>query len=123
LLATPDSLRSTWQGPRCRLSAKLDGSRVVMVGTYERKLGNTLGGIMSGSFTDDRTETVTVEFVGELYGEAFVGKVKTSAPSMLAGLLSLGDKGNDCVGYLDSNGTQLVISEGKNRYVLDAYGN
>lgn len=121
LLATPDSLRSTWQGPRCQLSATLDGSRVMMVGTYERKLGNTLGNLMSGLFTDDRTETVTVEFVGELYGEAFVGKVKTSAPSMLAGLLSLADKGNDCVGYLDSNGTQLVILEGKNRYVLGAY--
>jgi tetratricopeptide (TPR) repeat protein len=121
LLATPDSLRSTWQGPRCQLSATLDGSRVRMVGTYERKLGNTLGNLMRGLFTDDRTETVTAEFIGELYGEAFVGKVKTSAPSMLAGLLSLADKGNDCVGYLDSNGTQLVILEGKIRYVLDAY--
>jgi hypothetical protein len=113
---------TTWQGPHCQLAATVDGSRVVMIGTYERKLGNTLGGLMSGLFTDDRTETVTVEYVGELYGEAFFGKVKTSTPSALAGLLSLAGQGNDCVGYLDSNGAQLVISEGKNRYVLSALG-
>jgi tetratricopeptide (TPR) repeat protein len=123
LLATPDSLHSTWQGPRCQLSATLDGSRVVMVGTYERKLGNTLGNLMSGLFTDNRTEAVTVEYVGELHGEAFIGKVRTSTPSEVAGVLSLaGREGSDCFGYLDSNGTQLVILEGKNRYALSALG-
>jgi tetratricopeptide (TPR) repeat protein len=121
LLATPGSLHSTWQGPRCQLTATFDGQRVAMVGTYERKVDNTLGALMSGLFTDNRTEKITVEYAGELYGEAFVGKAKTSTPSALAGLLSLAGQGNDCVGYLDSNGTQLVIFEGKDRYVLTAY--
>jgi hypothetical protein len=66
-----------------------------------------------------------VQYDGELHGEAFVGKVKTSTPSALAGtqsLLGLGSDGINCVGYFESNGTQLVILEGKNRYVLSASG-
>lgn len=90
-----------------------------MIGTYERKFS---GGLLSGLYTDNRAETVTVEYAGEFYGQAFVGKVKTSSPSTLAGLLSLADQGSDCVGYLDSNGTQLVILEGKDRYLLTSLG-
>jgi hypothetical protein len=78
---------------------------------------------MSGLFAHNKTETVTVEYIGALYGEAFVGKVKTSTPSSLAGAMSLlGGDGINCVGYLDSNGTQLVILEGGRRYVLSALG-
>jgi tetratricopeptide (TPR) repeat protein len=121
LLARPDSLHGTWQGPLCQLAATLNGSHVVMIGTYERKLVGLGGALMSGFFTDNRTEIVTVEYSGDLYGEAFVGKVRSSTPATLASLLSLASHGNDCVGYLNSNGIQLVIFEGKNRYVLDAY--
>ena len=32
----------------------------------------------------------------------------------------MGTEGSDCIGYLDSVGAQLVLLEGKNRYVLSA---
>lgn len=119
--STPSSLRPTWQGPHCLLAATFDGSHVVMKGTYERK-PNSISGLMSGIFADSRPETVTVEYIGEMYGEAFVGKVKTSTPSTPAvSLLSLGGgEGSDCVGYLESNGAQFVMLAGKNRYTLAA---
>lgn len=121
LLATPNRMNDTWEGPLCHLAATLDGSRVTMTGIYERKAG-TLAGLMGGLFADNRSEAVTVEYVGHLYGEAFVGQIKTSTPSSpLTGTLTLlGSEGIDCIGYLDSNGSQLVILEGKNRYVLSA---
>jgi tetratricopeptide (TPR) repeat protein len=122
LQATPDGLSSVWKGPNCQLSAVFEGSRVVMRGTYERKAG-TLSGLMAGLLAGDRNETVTVEYVGNLYGGAFVGKVKASTPSALTSALSLLDsEGRDCIGYLDSNGVELVILEGKGRYVLSALG-
>jgi hypothetical protein len=120
LLPTPVRLHSTWQGPLCKLVATVDHSSVVMTGTYERK--GFLGGLLSGLYTDGKTETATVEYLGRLYGEVFVGKVKTSTPSSLTGVSFLGGEGIDCVGYLDSTGTELVILEGKNRYVLSALG-
>ena len=119
--ATPLSLHSSWHGPLCQLTATLDGSGIQMVGTYDRKT-NSLGGLLSGFVTRDEVETVTVEYVGWLYGEAFVGKKKTTAPSDSASVLSLGGEGNDCVGFLDVDGTQMVILEGKHRYVLSTIG-
>jgi hypothetical protein len=73
-----------------------------------------------GLAADSPPETVTVEYIGEMYGEAFVGKVKSSTPSTSAtGILSgFGGEGTDFVGYLDSGGTRFVILEGKNRYAL-----
>jgi tetratricopeptide (TPR) repeat protein len=122
LRSTPSSLRPTWQGSNCRLVAEFDGSRVAMNGTYERQSGSMtgfLGGLFSAT---NSTEIVTVEYTGEMFGEAFVGKVKTSTPSTPAvGLLSLGGgQGSDCVGYIESNGAQFVMLDGKNRYILEA---
>jgi tetratricopeptide (TPR) repeat protein len=120
LLAPPDRLPGTWNGPRCQLAATLTDSSVVMTGTYEQKAGGYLSALLN-PFTDNRLETVTVEYVGQFYGRAFVGKVKTSTPTSLAGTLSLlGGEGIECVGYLDSNDDQLVILEGTNRYALSA---
>lgn len=122
LLAAPQNLGNSWQGPNCQLIATLEGSRVVMKGAYERKL-NSLGGLMGGFLADEKSETVAVEYLGEFYGQAFVGKVKTSTPSALASVLTYSDSGeSDCVGYLDSNGTQLVVLQGQNQYVLLASG-
>jgi len=122
LLVTPERLPTTWQGPLCELAATLNQSNVVMTGTYERKVGSTLGNLMSALYSDNRTEIVTVEYVGRLYGEAFVGKVKTSTPNASPTLLSLYGEGNNCVGYFDSKFTQLVILEGASRYILSASG-
>jgi tetratricopeptide (TPR) repeat protein len=118
LQATPRRLHHAWQGSLCQLIASFDGSQVKMTGTYERK-GNTLGGLMSG-FLADKSETVTLEYIGKFHGEAFVGKIKTSTPSAVVGLLSPDREGSDCVGFLEASGTMLTILEGKNRYVLTA---
>lgn len=121
LMATPHSLRSLWLGPHCPLAATFDGTRVVMKGAYERK-PNAISGLAGGLFAD-KSETITVEYIGELYGAAFVGKVKTSTPSALASVLTYsGSTESDCLGYLDSNGTQFVILQGRNQYVLLASG-
>ena len=122
LQSTPRDLHPIWQGPNCRLGAILEGSHAVMKGTYERKSG-MLSGLMGNLFADSPSETVTVEYIGEMYGEAFVGKVKSSTPSSTSAtgvLSSLAGEGSDCVGYLDSAGTQFVMLEGKSRYALSA---
>ncbi|HEY2679444.1 MAG TPA: tetratricopeptide repeat protein [Steroidobacteraceae bacterium] len=127
LRPTPTESPANWQGPQCLLFAHLENSKITMKGTYERPRfgGLSLGDALAGS---PQTETVVVEYSGRFYGFALVGKVKTESVEprgggLLAGSAALiGENGQDFLGYLDSNATQLTVLEGKRIYAVRVAG-
>lgn len=93
------SVPEKWQGPNCILTATVTSTSILLVGTYVPPAG--LGGIFALGGKEEKNQTVTVTYTGQLVGHAFIGKVKTSnSGSALASLLG-DDDGSECIGTID----------------------
>ena len=118
MLAAP--FPKKWKGPNCELVGDLSGTEVRLSGSFERSKYGALERVL-GHFKADQKETVTVEYAGQLFGLAFVGKVKTNWPGKQNNLLTAADDGVAFIGSIDPSGGTIEIVEGdKKPYALIA---
>lgn len=125
LKITLATMPTRWNSSNCVLEAKVEGSSIRIVGTYQRPYG---GGLGLGSLLNppiggigETMVTETIEYSGRMQGHVIVGEVKRSSTGVPRSLLPVGGGDTKMMMLLNDDHTELFVAERPNSLAPEFY--